>query len=145
MTVGNKPQLHKRMSGRLVLQLIQQGAGGQLTEAMAGKLLGVGRSRVNELKQRWLKIRGQEPSPDWLYARSAMGWRVLSEPVRAYVEEELRYYREESPFFRGHINFAFLAQQCQRRYGQRIHRNTIRRWAVTSHRHGPSYRQVNPT
>lgn len=128
--VGGKQQLHKRMSWRLVWQLIQRVAVGQLTEEMAGKLLNVGRSRVSQLKQKWLKMRGQEPSPDWLYAREGSGRNALSQPVRAYVEEEIRYYREESPFFRGHINFAFLAQQCQRRYGQRIHRNTIRRWAI---------------
>lgn len=125
-----KKQLHKRMSWRLVWQVIQRVACGEWTETMAGRVLNVGRSRVNELKRRWLKIRDQEPTPDWLYARRHTGRGVLAAPVRAYVEEEIRYYRQESPFFRGHINFAFLAQQCQQRYGKRIHRNTLRRWAI---------------
>jgi hypothetical protein len=85
---------------------------------------------VNALKKRWLAWRDREPAPDWLYARRHTGRGVLPEPVRAYVEEEIKYYRQESPFFRGHINFAFLAQQCHQRYGKRIHRNTIRRWAI---------------
>ena len=125
-----KKQLHKRVNWRLVWQVIQQVACGHMTAERAGRYLNVARSRVHELKKRWLKIRGQEPTPDWLYPRRHAGRGALPEPVRAYVEEEIRYYQQESPFFRGHINFAFLAQQCRQRFGIRVHRQSIRRWAI---------------
>jgi hypothetical protein len=132
-----KKQLHKRMNWRLVWQIIQQVAGRQLTEKMAGRVLGVSPSRVNELKQRWRLVRDQEPTPNWLYARNHTGHAVLPAEVRAYVEKEIRYYRQESPFFRGHINFVFLAQQCHQRFGHQLHRNTIRRWAIAQGLYDP--------
>jgi hypothetical protein len=127
---ARKKQLHNRIGWRLVWQVIEQTASGKWTEEMAARYLHVVRSRVNVLKKRWLAWRDRDPSPDWLYPRRHTGRGFLPEAVRAYVEEEIKYYRQESPFFRGHINFAFLAQQCHQRYGRRIHRNTIRRWAI---------------
>jgi len=134
---AKKKQLHKRVNWRLVWQVIEQVASGQVTQVKAGEYLNVARSRISVLRKRWLKIRGEEPHPGWLYAREHSGRGVLAEPVRAYVEEELRYYRQESPFFRGHINFAFLAQQCHQRYGIRVHRQTIRRWAIGQNLYDP--------
>ena len=132
-----KKQLHKRVNWRMVWQVIQQVACGQMSGAAAGRYLNVARSRVSELKNQWVKIRNQEPHAGWLYARSHTGRETLPEAVQAYVKEELRYYRQESPYFRGSINFAFLAQQCQQRYGIRVHRNTIRRWAIGQQLYDP--------
>lgn len=56
--------------------------------------------------------------------------RALPADVQEFLREELRYIREQSEFFRGHMNFAVLAEQCRRRFGTRFHRNTLRRWAI---------------
>jgi hypothetical protein len=87
---------------------------------------------VYGLKARWLKsCASGGPTKDWLYQRSGRGESRLPQEVQAYLAEELRYIQTEaSKPFRGHYNFAFLAQQCEEKFNQRYQRNTIRRWAM---------------
>lgn len=125
-------QLHKRMNWRTVWQVMEQFVMGRMSVGKAGEWLGVKRSRVYELRRRFIAIweTRQRPTPGWLYARpDTWGSRLPSE-VQGFLEEELRYWRQESPYFRGHLNFAFIAQECEKRFGKRFHRNTLRRWAA---------------
>ena len=124
-----KAQLHKRMGWRTVWQVVQAFIGKQITLDMACRTLEVSSSTLYDLKQKWLLVpRADQASPAWLYQRSSSSRLPLE--VRCFMEEELRYIKSESEFFKGHFNFAFLAQECQKRFGKRFHRNTLRRWAI---------------
>lgn len=53
--------------------------------------------------------------------------------MQRWLHEQLRYIRQEAETFRGHCNFAFLAEQAQHQCGRPFHRNSLRRFAL---RHG---------
>jgi hypothetical protein len=38
--------------------------------------------------------------------------------------------KNESQVMQGHLNFALLAQEADKQFHQRFHRNTLRRWAI---------------
>lgn len=128
-----RQQLHKRMSWRTVWQIVEHFVMGRMSVGKTAEWLGVGRSRVYELRKRFIREweNKQRPSAGWLYARADHLPSRLPADVQGYLEEELRYWREESPYFRGHLNFAFMAQECEKRFGKRFHRNTLRRWAAS--------------
>ncbi len=66
--------------------------------------------------------------PGWLYQRESQS--RLSGAAQEFLREELRYLKEESPFFKGHFNFAVLSEQCRKRIGKRYGRSTIRNFAI---------------
>jgi len=124
-----KKQLHKRVGWRTAWQVLEQLSSGQIPVGRACEWLGISRSRLYVLKKRWLSMRG-EKNPHWLYARPDTGISRLPTLVQGYLEEEMGYIREGTEFFKGHYNFAMLAEECQKRFGKRFHRNTLRRWAI---------------
>lgn len=123
-------QLHKRMSWHGVWQILEHWHRGNISAQEAEKWLGISRSRLYTLKTAWLDAwTSDQKNGAWLYKRESFTQR-LSSASRSYLEEEMRYLKEESPFFKGHYNFAVLAEQCHRIFGKRYHRNSIRRWAI---------------
>ncbi|MEM3112762.1 MAG: hypothetical protein QXY90_06960, partial [Candidatus Anstonellales archaeon] len=49
--------------------------------------------------------------------------------IREWLDRELRYIRQEADLFRGRFNFAFLAEEAERRFGRPFCRNSIRLYA----------------
>lgn len=126
---NRKSQLHKRMSWRTVWQVVQAFAAHQITAESACRTLEVSPARLYALRQRYRQAADPaQVTVEWLYQRSSSS--RLPEPLQGFLREELRYVKSESEFLKGHFNFAFLAQQCQKRFGKRFHRNTLRRWAI---------------
>jgi hypothetical protein len=125
-----RAQLHKRLNWQNVWQIVGAFAQQRLAVAVACRWLDISRSRLYQLRQRWLSRQEEKPSEAWLNAPRHKPTVTFSPEVQTFIREELQYIKEQSEFFRGHINFAFLAQECQRRFGSRVHRNTLRRWAV---------------
>ena len=127
---ARRPQLHKRLGWQSAWQVLTHFVSRQISAGKACEYLGVGRSRLYELRQKFLdKPQDQEPSKDWFYQRTVSESKIPG-VVRGYLEEELKYLKEESPYFKGHFNFAVLSQQCHQRFGKRMHRNTVRRYAI---------------
>ncbi len=123
-------QLHKRLSWQRVWQILEFLSKKSISAEVACRWLEIKRSRLYELKERWVKVKSLgEKHGGWLYQRGGFASRLPS-GVRSYLEEELRYIKEESQYFKGHFNFAVLAQQCHKIFGKRYHRNTIRKWAI---------------
>jgi hypothetical protein len=123
-------QLHKRISWQVVWQAMEFLCSKRISVEAVCRWLEIKRSRLYELKKRWLNVRSQgSKQGSWVYQREVFANRLPSE-VRGFLEEELRYLKHESPYFKGHFNFAVLAEQCQKVFGKRYHRNSIRRWAI---------------
>ena len=123
-------QLHKRMSWQGAWQIMEHFYTGHIGAQEACHWLDIKRSRLDDLKKQWLAARSRSKKEgEWMYKREGFAQRIPNE-VRSYLDEELRYLRDESPYFRGHFNFAVLAQQCHKIFGKRYHRNTIRQWAI---------------
>ena len=118
------------MSWHGVWQIMEFVKSKHISVQKACEWLGIKRSRLYKLKNRWSRVKKSgNKHGGWIYQRE--GFRdKLPDEVRSYLEEELRYIKHESPYFKGHFNFAFLAQQCQKIFGKRYHRNTIRQWAI---------------
>ena len=64
----------------------------------------------------------------WLYQRKSSS--RLKPGAREFLRGELKYLKEESPYFKGHYNFAVLAEQCRKRFGGRTQRSTVRNLAI---------------
>jgi transposase InsO family protein len=124
-------QLHRRMNWRTAWNIVEQFVLKEMPAQKACEWLEISRSRLYVLKERWLKTWREGPQEGWLYQRPHTGQSRLPVEVRGFLEEELRYIRTEAAEpFRGHYNFAFLAQQCRQRFGKPLPRNTLRRWAI---------------
>lgn len=138
-THRSREQLHRRMSWRTVWNIVEQFVLGKMPAAKAMEWLAISRTRLYVLKDRWLKTWREGASEGWLYQRPETGPGRLPSEVRGYLEEELNYIRTEAPKpFRGHYNFAFLAQQCEQRFGKRFQRDTLRRWAIAQGYYDPA-------
>jgi hypothetical protein len=130
-TTVRRSQLHKRLSDHVAWQIAEQFVTGKMSAAKACEWLGIGRSRLYELRRRFIVIwENQRSKERWLYGRPDARPTRLGEEVQGYLREELEYIRERSEFFKGHYNFGMLAEECQKRFGKRFHRNTLRRWAI---------------
>jgi hypothetical protein len=127
------------MDWRTVWNIVEQFVLKKMPAGKAMEWLEISRSRLYALKDRWKKMWREGATRDWLYQRARTGQSRLPAEVRGYLEEELKYIRTEAPLpFRGHYNFAFLAQQCEQRFGKRFHRDTLRRWAIAQGYYDPA-------
>jgi hypothetical protein len=126
------------MDWRTVWNIVEQFVLGKMPAGKAMEWLEISRSRLYALKKRWKKTWREGATKDWLYQRPQTGQSRLPAEVRGYLEEELKYIQTEAALpFRGHYNFAFLAQQCERRFGERFQRDTLRRWAIAQGYYDP--------
>lgn len=124
-----KVQLHKRMSWKTVWQVVQLFVGKSICVEEACRWLGISRARLYVLKERWLEVPdSKDVTADWLYRRKSR--TRLKVEVQEFLSRELHYLKEQSPFFKGHYNFAVLAEQCQKHFGSRFQRSTIRNFAI---------------
>jgi len=133
-----KEHLHKRFQNHVAWQVVGEFATKAIGVEAACRWLGIGRSRLYELTKRWRKI--QQPSEvnkGWLYARPGSGRWQLPDVVQDFLRQELTYIKSESEFFKGHFNFAFLADECYRRFRKKVHRNSLRRWAIRQGLYNP--------
>jgi hypothetical protein len=131
-----RKQLHKRMGIQTVWQILRQWMGRKLSTPAACRWLGIGRSRLYELKRRWEAIPATSLPREPIYIRSTPS--SLPDRVQDFLREQIRHMKKESKVMKGHFNFSLLAQECHKEFRRRFHRNTIRRWAVREHLYKPS-------
>jgi len=67
-----------------------------------------------------------------LWQRRQNAFHVPSAEVRQWLDEELRHIRQEADLFRGKFNFAFLAEQAEKRFHRSFSRNSLRLCALKS-------------
>jgi len=71
--------------------------------------------------------------PFTLYSRSESAFHRLPEEVERWLHEELSFIQQKAKVYRGRFNFVLLAEEAQKVFGYRFHRETIRYFAL---RHG---------
>jgi len=125
-----KKQLHRRISWRTAWQVVGEFATKNMSAGEACQWLEISRPHLYRLKGRWMKMHETRDNPDWLYQRPDTGISRLPPEVQSYLDDKLRYIKEQSEVFKNKFNFSFLAQRCHQRFGKRYHRNTLRRWAI---------------
>jgi len=135
---ARRSQLHKRQKWQTIWQTVAAFATNRMAPEVACRWLGIGRSRLYQLKQRWVNVRHKKPGPDWLVRRFKRSSRELPLAIRRLLKREIHYSKHESEFFKGHINFSYLAEECLKRYRKRVHRNSLRRWAMRQGLYNPS-------
>jgi len=121
-------RIHKRLPIEFVEEVLFSFNEHRISEQEAMELLGVRRSRLYELRKRWLLSNRKRPFCLW--QRLNNSFHVLTEEVKQWLDQELRYIRQEADLFRGRFNFAFLAEEAQRRFGRHFCRNTLRLYAI---------------
>jgi hypothetical protein len=123
-----KERIHKRLPVEFVQEVLESFNGHQISEKEAMELLGVKRSRLHQLRKRWLLKNQKRPFRLWQRVDNA--FHVLTEEVRQWLDKELQYIRQEADLFRGKFNFAFLAEEAEKRFGRRFSRNSLRLYAL---------------
>jgi transposase InsO family protein len=68
--------------------------------------------------------------PFGLWQRKENAFHVISPEVEQWLDKELRYIRQEAETFRGRFNFAFLAEEAQKRFDRPFSRNSFRLYAL---------------
>jgi transposase InsO family protein len=123
-----RERIHKRLPVDFVKEVLETFNSHQISEKEAMELLGVGRSRLHQLRRKWL-LSGKK-RPFRLWQRGENAFHVISAEVREWLDRELHYIQKEAEKFRGKFNFAFLAEEAQKRFDRPFSRNSIRLYAL---------------
>jgi hypothetical protein len=102
-----RQRFHKRLPVDFVKEVLEAFNSHRISEKEAMELLGVGRSRLHQLRRKWL-LSGKK-RPFRLWQRGENAFHVISAEVREWLDRELHYIQKEAERFRGKFNFAFLA------------------------------------
>jgi len=125
-----KERIHKRLPVKFVQEVLESFNEHRISETEAMDLLGVKRSRLHQIRKRWLLSNRKNPFRLWQRAENA--FHVLTEEVKEWLDQELRYIRQEADLFRGKFNFAFLAEEAEKRFHRPFCRNSLRLYALRS-------------
>ena len=123
-----RERIHKRLPVQFVQEVLDSFNGHRIAEREAMDLLGVKRSRLHQLRKRWLLKNRKNPFRLW--RRVDNTFHVMSPEVERWLDKEIRYIRQEAETFRGRFNFAFLAEEAQKRFGRPFCRNSFRLYAL---------------
>ena len=123
-----KERIHKRLPVQFVQEVLQAFNHHKISEKEAMELLGIRRSRLHQLRKRWLLSHRKNPFSLW--RRVGNAFHVIPEEVRQWLNQELHYIQKEAETFRGKFNFAFLAEEAQKRFDRPFSRNSIRGYAL---------------
>jgi len=122
-------QLHRRLPPELVEAVLEAFNEHRIAEQRACELLGLRRTQLYTLRARWLRdqLKGH---PFVVWNRPTSAFHQWPAEVQDWLHEQLRYIRDDAELFRGRFNFAFLAEEAEKQFGQPFHRNSLRRWAL---------------
>jgi len=123
-----RERIHKRLPVKFVEGVLGSFNQHRISEKEAMDLLGVKRSRLHQLRKRWLLRNRKKPFRLWQRVDNA--FHVLTEEVRQWLDRELRYIRQEADLFRGKFNFAFLAEEAEKHFHRPFSRNSLRLYAL---------------
>jgi len=121
-------RIHKRLPVEFVKEVLASFNMHRISEKEAMELLGIKRRRLHQLRGKWLKSNRRRPFKLWQRADNT--FHVISDEVKQWLDKELRYIRHEADTFRGKFNFAFLAEEAQKKFNRTFHRNSIRLYAL---------------
>ncbi len=116
-----KPQLHRRLPGPFVGEVLEAFNAHRMSETQACTLLGIKRARLYRLRRDWLRGGKQ------LLATPARVARTWPPEVEAWLHGECQYLRDHAGPFRGRFNFAVLAEAAEQHF---LGRSTARRYAA---------------
>jgi transposase InsO family protein len=123
-----RERIHKRLPVEFVQEVLESFNQHRISEKEAMELLGVKRSRLHQLRKRWLLKNRKNPFCLWRRVNNA--FHVISPEVEQWLHKELRYIRQEAETFRGRFNFAFLAEEAEKRFHRPFSRNSFRLYAL---------------
>ena len=123
-----KERIHKRLPVKFVQEVLESFNQHRISEKEAMDLLGVKRSRLHQLRKNWL-LRSKK-RPFGLWQRRENAFHVILPAVGEWLDSELRYIRQEAETFRGKFNFAFLAEEAEKRFHRPFSRNSFRLYAL---------------
>jgi hypothetical protein len=123
-----RERIHKRLPVAFVEEVLDSFNQHRISEHEAMDLLSVGRSRLHQIRKQWLLSSRKRPFRLW--RREENAFHVLTDDVKQWLDKELRYIRQEADLFRGKFNFAFLAEEAEKRFGRPFCRNSLRLYAL---------------
>jgi len=125
---GMRERVHKRLPVAFVKEVLESFNSHRISEKEAMELLGIRRSRLHQLRKRWLLSSRKRPFGLW--QRKENAFHVISEEVSEWLDRELHYIQKEADLFRGKFNFAFLAEEAEKRFHRPFCRNSLRLYAL---------------
>jgi hypothetical protein len=121
-------RIHKRLPAQFVEEVLGSFNQHKVSEKEAMELLGIRRSRLHQLRKRWLLSSKKRPFRLWRRVENA--FHVISDEVSQWLDGELHYIQKEAELFRGKFNFAFLAEEAEKRFHRSFSRNSLRLYAL---------------
>lgn len=121
-------RIHKRLPKEIVEEVLESFNSHKILEKEAMELLGIKRSRLYQLRKRWLRSNKRSPFTLWQRVKSV--FNVMSEEVKEWLDKELKYIKKDAIIFRGKFNFAFLAEEAEKKFNRPFNRNSIRLYAL---------------
>ena len=89
---SRRVQLHRRMGWQSIVQIIQGFVKRKISAKVACQWLEISRSRLYELRERWITSLPQERlNPSWLIQRKACSRFSLE--VQTFLKEEFKYIK----------------------------------------------------
>lgn len=122
-------QLHKRLPKEFVAGIIERFDFGSISEKQAIELLGIKHTNLYKLRKKWLESKGEIERFN-LYKRTEHAGNQLSEEFEQFLHKELTYIKEDAKYYKGKYNFELISEMLDQEHRVKIHRNTIRRWAI---------------
>jgi hypothetical protein len=122
-------QLHKRLPKEFVAGIIERFDFGSISEKQVLELLGIKHTNLYKLRKKWLESKG-EIERFSLYRRTEHTGHQLPEEYEQFLHKELTYIKEDAKYYKGKYNFELISEMLDQEHRVKIHRNTIRRWAI---------------
>lgn len=122
-------QIAKKLTQDWVINVLEQFNNHTIPEKEACELLGLKRSQLYGLRQKWLKATLKKQLFE-LHASGQNQKHSLTDDIQRFLRRELKYIKEKAYHYRGKFNFAFLSEKIEKKFNVYIHRNTIRRFAI---------------
>jgi len=117
-------QIHKRLSVEFVEELLEAFNGQRITERTVCELFGIKRTKLYELRKKWLRCQRREGG-FLLWDCPKSDFHKFPEEIEDWLHRELQYIRSGAGVYRGRFNFAFLGEMAQKEFGREFDRNVF--------------------
>lgn len=124
-----RKHLYKRLPKEFIEDVLRACLNEELSRKEARKLLGLSRTSLYLWEIKYLISKQEGKEFEVLPKRKRVPCSFPPE-VEKFLHTELEYIKNHAKKYRKRFNFAFLAEQAEKRFGYRFHRNSIRRFAL---------------
>lgn len=138
-------QLHKRLPKEFVFGIVEGFCEGRISEQQATEALGIKHTQLYRLRNTWLKGKGEIGRFSLYKYPQENNRHHLSSEIEQFLHKELTYINKESKYFKSKYNFELISERLDQQFSTKLHRNTVRRWAIKKGYYSGDHKQTRKT